>query len=48
MQKIVFMRHSEPDYSFVEGKKYIGHGIDLAQLTENGIRIAENASLDSR
>lgn len=48
MQKIVFMRHSEPDYSFVEGKKYIGHGIDLAQLTENGIRIAENSSLDSR
>jgi len=48
MQKIVFMRHSEPDYSFVEGKKYIGHGIDLAQLTENGILIAENASLDSR
>ncbi|QAA32120.1 histidine phosphatase family protein [Clostridium manihotivorum] len=48
MQKIVFMRHSEPDYSLVEEKKYIGHGIDLAQLTENGIRIAENASLDSR
>ncbi len=48
MQKIVFMRHSEPDYSFVEGKKYIGHGIDLAQLTEHGIRLAENASLDSR
>lgn len=48
MQKIVFMRHSEPDYSFVEEKKYIGHGIDLAQLTESGIRIAENASLDSR
>jgi broad specificity phosphatase PhoE len=48
MQKIVFMRHSEPDYSLVEGKKYIGHGIDLAQLTENGIRIAENASMDSR
>lgn len=48
MQKIVFMRHSEPDYSFVEGKKFIGHGIDLAQLTENGIRIAENASMDSR
>lgn len=48
MQKIVFMRHSEPDYSFVEEKKYIGHGMDLAQLSENGIRIAENASLDSR
>lgn len=48
MQKIVFMRHSEPNYSFVEERKYIGHGIDLAQLTENGIKIAENASSDSR
>ena len=48
MQKIVFMRHSEPDYSFVEERKFIGQGIDLAQLTENGIQIAENASLDSR
>lgn len=48
MQRIVFMRHSEPDYSFVEEKGYIGHGIDLAQLTEKGIQIAENASLDSR
>lgn len=48
MQKIVFMRHSEPDYSFVEDRKFIGHGIDLAQLTENGIQIAEKASLDSR
>ena len=48
MQRIVFMRHSEPDYSFVEERKYVGHGLDLAQLTENGIQIAENASLDSR
>ncbi len=48
MQKIVFMRHSEPDYTFVEERKYIGHGIDLAQLTEKGIQIAENASFDSR
>lgn len=42
------MRHSEPDYSFVHERGYIGHGRDLAQLTENGILIAENASLDSR
>lgn len=48
MQKIVFMRHSEPDYSMVEERKFIGHGIDLAQLTENGIQIAEKASMDSR
>ncbi len=48
MQKIVFMRHSEPDYSFVNDRKYIGHGKDLSQLTENGIQIAEKASYDSR
>lgn len=48
MPKIVFMRHSEPDYSLVEERKYIGHGIDLAQLTENGIQIAEAASWDTR
>ena len=48
MQRIVFIRHSEPDYSFVTERKYQGHGLDLAQLTENGIQIAENASCDSR
>jgi len=48
MQKIVFIRHSEPDYSFVNAKKYIGHGNDLAQLTENGIQIAEHVSFDNR
>lgn len=48
MQKIVFVRHSEPDYSFVEEKGFIGHGMDLAQLTENGLLIAERASQDSR
>ncbi|MCL2605054.1 MAG: phosphoglycerate mutase family protein [Defluviitaleaceae bacterium] len=48
MQKIVFVRHSEPDYSFVRERKYKGHGLDLAQLTENGIKIAENVSFDAR
>ena len=48
MLKVVLMRHSETDYSFVEAKKYIGHGLDLGQLTENGIQIAEKASFDRR
>ena len=48
MLKVVFMRHSEPDYSYVQAKGYIGHGNDLGQLTENGILIAEKASHDSR
>jgi broad specificity phosphatase PhoE len=42
------MRHSEPDYSFVSERNYIGHGLDLAQLTETGITLAKTASLDSR
>lgn len=48
MQKIFFMRHSEPVYSFVEERNYIEHGIDLCKLTENGIMIAENSSIDSK
>jgi len=48
VQTIVFLRHSEPDYSFVRERKYIGHGLDLAPLTENGIKIAENVSFDNR
>ena len=48
VQRIVFIRHSEPDYSLVRERKYIGHGLDLAQLTENGIEIAENVSYDNR
>jgi len=48
MVKIVLIRHSEPDYSFAEENGYIGHGFDLSQLTDNGIAIAEKASLDSR
>ncbi|MCL2461200.1 MAG: phosphoglycerate mutase family protein [Defluviitaleaceae bacterium] len=48
MLKIVFVRHSEPDYLSVHERKYIGHGLDLAQLTENGFQIAEKASYDSR
>ena len=46
--KIILMRHSEPDYSDAFERNYVGQGIDLGQLTENGIQIAEKASLDSR
>jgi broad specificity phosphatase PhoE len=48
MQRIVFLRHSEPDYSLVRKRKYIGHGLDLAPLTENGIKLAESVSFDNR
>jgi broad specificity phosphatase PhoE len=48
MQKIILMRHSQQDYSPVMERKYIGHGLDLAPLSEKGLIIAENASHDSR
>ena len=48
MQQIVFMRHSQQDYSYVFDKKYMGQGLDLAPLTDKGIQLAEKASHDSR
>ena len=42
--KIVFIRHGEPDYSFVEHKKFIGHGVDLAHLTDEGKKQAQKAA----
>lgn len=48
--KIVFIRHGEPDYSGVTRKKFIGHGRDLAHLTDTGkeqaLKAAENPLLD--
>ena len=48
MLKVILIRHSEPDYSFVKARGYIGHGCDLGQLTDNGIQIAEEASFDNK
>jgi len=48
MAKIVFIRHGEPTYDDVNNKNYIGHGKDLAQLTEQGIQQAEEVSNDKR
>ena len=48
MQRVVFIRHGEQDYSQVLSRKYVGHGIDLAQLTENGIKTIESVSFDNR
>jgi broad specificity phosphatase PhoE len=48
MQRIVFVRHSEPNYSLLDEGPYIGHGRDLAYLTEKGIQLAEAASFDQR
>ena len=48
MLKIVFMRHSQQDYSSVFERKYMGQGLDLSPLTEKGIQIVEYASHDIR
>lgn len=46
--KIVFIRHGEPTYEEISERKYIGHGRDLAKLTERGILQAEAVSKDNR
>lgn len=43
--KIVFIRHGEPDKTVVDERGFIGHGRDLAPLTEVGIEQAEAASI---
>ncbi|SHO53123.1 histidine phosphatase family protein [Anaerocolumna xylanovorans] len=45
--KIVFIRHGEPDKTYVDEKGFIGLGRDLAPLTENGIMQAKEASNSS-
>lgn len=42
--KIIFIRHGEPDKSYVDQRGFIGQGRDLAPLSELGILQAEEAS----
>lgn len=48
--KIIFIRHGEPDKAYVDEKEFIGHGRDLAPLTELGIiqanEVSNNPSLN--
>jgi len=46
--QIVFIRHGEPDYSNVSARGFIGHGQDMAQLTEKGKAQAIAAAKDDR
>jgi len=48
MAKVIFLRHGEPDYSKVTQLRYKGHGRDLAQLSENGVRQAQSVAEDTR
>gem|GEM_PF-2708897 len=42
--KIIFIRHGKPDYTPCWDRGFIGHGKDLACLTETGIAQAEEVS----
>ena len=50
--KIIFVRHSEPDYSMLdqheEPWEYRGFGRDLAPLTQKGRKLAETVAKDPR
>ncbi len=42
--KIIFVRHGEPDKTYVDEKGFIGLGRDMAPLTDTGIAQAKEAS----
>lgn len=44
--KIIFVRHGEPDYTLCEERGFIGHGIDMAPLSEKGVNQAKAAAKD--
>lgn len=46
--QLYLVEHGEPDYTEAERAGYMGHGLDLAKLTERGRKQAEMAAEDSR
>lgn len=44
MTKFILIRHGKPDFSKVEEKGFIGHGCDLAFLSKEGIKQANDVS----
>ncbi len=47
MTNFILIRHGDPDYNLVEGKGFKGHGCDLAFLSDEGIKQAEDVSRNS-
>ena len=45
---VYFIRHGQTDYSLKDQKIYQGFGVNLAPLSEEGIRQIEEAAKDSR
>ena len=48
MLKLIMIRHAEPDYSLCDKHNFIGHGRDLAPLSQKGIEQAEETAKDKR
>jgi len=48
MARFYLVRHGEFTYKPVEERNFIGHGLELAPLTEDGIRQAVECSKDKR
>ena len=46
--KIYMIRHGKADYSYCDSHNFIGHGNDLAPLSENNISDVVNMSKDKR
>lgn len=42
--KVIAIRHGERDYEPCKQRDFIGHGLELAPLTETGVRQAEEAA----
>lgn len=48
MALFYLVRHGQPDYTPCDERGYIGHGRDLAPLTEKGVSEAEETARDIR
>ena len=48
MTVFYLIRHGEPTYQPVNDRNFIGHGLDLAPLTEIGIQQLKETSKDNR
>ncbi len=46
--QVIFIRHCEPDYTQVMDRNFIGHGIDMAPLTQKGKEQAFVVANDKR
>lgn len=48
MTTFYLIRHGEPTYKPIDDRNFIGHGRDLAPLTENGVKGVQKKTKDNR